>query len=345
MAEATRTSTHWQSGPLPWQRQQMDRLAEQHRQGRLPHALLLAGPEGIGKTWFAAAVSAGLLCSEARQMQPCGRCDACQQAMAGSHGDQRWVEVLADKDKKAIGIDQVRDAITFVQKTAGYGQRKVLVVNPAEKMTVAAANALLKTLEEPSADTLLILVSHQPWLLPITVRSRCQQWAMPSPEDDQLRRWLTDAGVATEALDDLIRLGGGRPLSALAMADLERREQREKMDAVWQALLSGRAAGPGASESLKNIPPETALQALQQRLEFELRTMDVDPLKRRGTRLLLLHRLVGNLLKRMRSGANPGRDVLIDNVCSAASAVNDERGGAVLINRLGAVLGIAGSSE
>ncbi|MEE4202126.1 MAG: DNA polymerase III subunit delta' [Halieaceae bacterium] len=311
---------HWQSGPLPWQRGLFDQLDAQHRLARLPHALLLSGPASIGKVWFAEAVLAGLMCSERKGLSACGRCDGCQQAMAGSHGDLRWVRILTEREKKSIGIDQVRDAIDFVQKTAAYGAYKVLVIAPAEAMTTAAANALLKTLEEPSAQTLLLLVSHQPWLLPITVRSRCQQMVLPAPDNERQCSWLVDAGLSMQEAENLTQLVPGKPLAALSLTDEALRRDFEQLNTIWEGVLNGAHGAEATIESLRKVELKEALVSLQGLVERRVRVMSATSLQNEGRATLLLHRIVSRLLNRLNAGVTPARDVVVANVCRAAQA-------------------------
>lgn len=320
MSSADLQEKHWQSGPLPWQREAFERLDAQYRRGRLPHALLLTGPASIGKAWFAEAVLAGLLCGDRPGLSACGRCDGCQQAIAGSHGDLRWVRILNERDKKSIGIDQIRTAIEFVQKTAAYGAHKVLVIAKAGKMTTAAANALLKTLEEPSDDTLLVLVSHQPWLLPITVRSRCQQLVLAAPAHEQQVGWLIDAGVGEQDARALTQLAPGQPLGALALADPGLRAEYEQLNNIWQSLLSGSSGAEAAIDALRKVELSEALVVLQRLIERRVRNMTAAELRGAGGASLLLHRIVSRLLNRLTAGVTPARDVVVANICRAVEA-------------------------
>jgi len=170
------------SAPLAWQGQTWSRLVQQVEEGRLPHALLLAGEQHTGKSQLAMALARYLLCSEVRAGTNCGACAACERSAAGVHGDFRWVQ--PEGDSRVIKVDQVRALVEFLNQTAGFGARKVVVLAPADAMNVNAFNALLKSLEEPSSDTFLILVSDRLYQVPATIRSRCQLWRIPSPTMD-----------------------------------------------------------------------------------------------------------------------------------------------------------------
>jgi DNA polymerase-3 subunit delta' len=138
---------------------------------RLAHALLFAGPEGIGKCLVARTLAAYAFCC-GESPRPCGACPSCRQVAAASHPDYTFVQVPAGK--RDIGIDLIRELKRTVHRQAVAGGRHVAIVDDAERMSVAAQNALLKTLEEPPGPALLILVTASPGALLSTVRSRCQ---------------------------------------------------------------------------------------------------------------------------------------------------------------------------
>ena len=153
---------------------------------QLPHAVLITSVSGLGLTSSARSLCATLLCERAGDAA-CGECNSCSRVSAGTHGDYRWLEVV--EGKASIGVDQIREAGDFVTKTAGYGSQKILVIADAEKMTTGASNALLKTLEEPQGNSFIVLLSQRTWLLPATIRSRCQTWRLPALKP--LRRLIT----------------------------------------------------------------------------------------------------------------------------------------------------------
>jgi DNA polymerase-3 subunit delta' len=139
---------------------------------RLAHAVLLTGPEGVGKQRLAAALAALVVCQNQGE-EPCGECAGCHQVAAGSHPDVRVVGI--PPGKKEIRIEPIRELRAFVQLAPLTARRKVVLLNDAHALNVNAQNALLKTLEEPPPRSLLVLVTHAPGSLLPTVRSRCQR--------------------------------------------------------------------------------------------------------------------------------------------------------------------------
>lgn len=232
------TSTHY-----PWQQQAWVQL--QQLQGRWPHAILLHGPEGIGKTRFAEGLAQSLLC-ESPQMdgQACQTCVSCGWFSQYSHPDYRRLRpaILETEDtqsdetetktttkvpSKEIVIDQVRNLSHFMTMSTHRQGRRVVVIYPADAMNSAAANALLKSLEEPGPNTVFILVAcHVDSLLP-TLISRCHQFALSLPDANQALGWLSQQIDVSEA-EQLLAEYGGAPLAALAASHSDTKEQQQE---------------------------------------------------------------------------------------------------------------------
>ena len=191
---------------------------------RWPHAMLISGRRGLGKRLLAMHFARSLLC-EAPQADgsACGVCTSCRYVASGVHPDLRIVEpVIVDDEGNvtatdAITVERIRDVIAFTQLSTHRHRGKVVLIAPAEAMNVAAANALLKTLEEPPADTYMLLVSHQPARLPATIVSRCRRLAAPEPDAASAAQWLAER-VSMNATRVLAQAGGA-PLFALTLAD------------------------------------------------------------------------------------------------------------------------------
>lgn len=222
----------------------------QARRAQLPHALLLAGARGLGKLALARRFAAALLCEQPdARGDACGACPSCNWLGQGNHPDFRLLqpEALAEAEpgegeKKAsqqITIDQVRGLDDFLHVGTHRLGLRVVLVHPAEAMNRSTANALLKTLEEPSPDTLFLLVSNEPDRLLPTVRSRCQTLSVPAPETSLAIRWLEASGVEQAAR--WLPLAGGAPLLA---AELATPASRALLDAVVGELGKGPALEP-----------------------------------------------------------------------------------------------------
>lgn len=222
----------------PWQR-----LQARRERGVLPHALALVGPRGLGKRRFLERFVDSLLC---QQRQPdgeaCGHCRSCLLLKAGTHPDRVRVglEVRDDgKPRAEILIRQIRALSERLSKASQFGGWQVAVIDPADAMNAAAANALLKTLEEPTPSSLLILVADAPWRLPVTIRSRCQRIDFRLPDAQQASDWLRAEGVDDAAA--ALAASAGNPGLALAWVHSGAAEQRAQVRTDLAALAEGRA--------------------------------------------------------------------------------------------------------
>lgn len=205
-----------------WHQNDFESLAA--RAGQLPHALLVRGPAGIGKRVFARGLAQGLLCEQPlAPLRACGQCQACHWFSNDAHPDFRCLQpegaVAADSDeptdkkkKQDISIAQVRALGEFINVSAHRNGFKVVLIAPAEAMNVNAANALLKSLEEPPPRMQFLLVSDRPNMLPATIRSRCQQLALRSPSIAEAAQWLKVSGSAYPEL--ALAQAGGAPVLA-----------------------------------------------------------------------------------------------------------------------------------
>lgn len=227
---------------LPWQETTLRELLA--RRVTLPHAMLIHGRTGIGKVDFARALAQSLLCEAPEQSIACGTCAACRWFTDGNHPDYRelFPEALGDdaaegeealdadvrekKKSKEIKIEQVRDIADFMTLSTHRDGFRVLLVHPAEAMNAAAANALLKTLEEPPPRTSILLVTDSIGRLMATIKSRCQRVMAPVPKHEDALGWLDAQGVSAPAI--ALAQAGGAPLDAVAYADADYRQQRQQ---------------------------------------------------------------------------------------------------------------------
>lgn len=225
----------------------------QSRRQRLPHALLITGQRGLGKYALAKAFAAGLLCENpGGDGRACGHCLACGWFEQGNHPDFRLLqpEALAESDgeaedgkKKAsqqITIEQVRGLDDFFNVGTHRSGLRIILVYPTEAMNRNTANALLKSLEEPTPGTLFLLVSGEPMRLLPTIRSRCQVISVPLPAEQDAAAALAAVGVA-EA-EHWLALAGGAPLLAWELA--------QSGQGQWLDQLVKRLAAGGRNDAL-----------------------------------------------------------------------------------------------
>ncbi len=229
----------------PWQASLWQQLAGRTQHA---HAYLLHGPAGIGKRALAERLMYLLLCQQPQGLEACGQCKSCSLLTAGSHPDNYILE--------PIKVDQVRDLVSFAVQTAQMGGRKVVLIEPVESMNINAANALLKSLEEPSGETVLLLVSHQPSRLLLTIKSRCVQQACPLPSEAMSVAWLADAlpECTDEERVELLTLAAGSPLAAVSLQGQGVREQRALVVDGVKKLLKGQQSPTQLAEGWKDIP-------------------------------------------------------------------------------------------
>ena len=203
---------------------------------RLPHALLFAGPDGVGKRTFARELAKAVTCHAPVDGDACGECDSCVRAQSGEHPDIRVFVPEGTLHKIASMRDLAREA----QYRPFDNHRRVMVVDDAHKMRDEAANAILKTLEEPPPTTLIVLVTDQPYSLLGTIRSRCQTLRFAPVDAASIERFL--ASRFTRPLDEtqlLARVAAGRIGRALSTDLSVYRDQRKEMLGLVELLASG----------------------------------------------------------------------------------------------------------
>ncbi|HEU4532194.1 MAG TPA: DNA polymerase III subunit delta' [Steroidobacteraceae bacterium] len=198
---------------LPWLAAPLRDLRSAFDRGRLGHAVLVHGSPGVGGQDLARWLAHLVLC-EGAPPRPCGRCASCTLLAAGNHPDFRWIE--REEDAKQLKVEQVRDLAAALALKSYRGGYKAAVIAEADAMNANAANALLKTLEEPPPATLLVLVSSRPSRLPATILSRCQRISVARPRTDDALAWL-QARKAGTSWGSVLEHAAGEPLRALEL--------------------------------------------------------------------------------------------------------------------------------
>ena len=291
---------------LPWLEEHKNALNERLEAGRLGHAPLIQGPEGVGKRELARWLAERMLCLDPNGREPCGQCRACELMASGTHPDFFGIDI--PEDRKSIPVDSIRGLIEKMQLTPSVGAARVGLFVDADAMNRNAANALLKTLEEPSPGAWLVLCSDQPASLPATIRSRCQKLALRPPPLDIAGQWLAEVcgEVDEPSRRAALVLAGGAPLAARAMLEhgefergltiletlvepaADRRSSKLledwQQDAIgtwqwlarWLALMMNRVRGvasadlPMADRLPVDLPPEHLARLWEQALQGRL---------------------------------------------------------------------------
>lgn len=280
----------------PWLTPTWDRLLAALSRGRLGQALLITGPAGVGKRWLADHLAQRLLCaSPSPDGTACGRCDDCRLARVRHHPDWVLLEPDPDEPGREIRADEVRRLCAQESLTPTRGATKVFQIAPAEAMNAFAANSLLKTLEEPVASTLWILIAERPQRLRQTLRSRCQHIGLVSPPADAALPWLqsrlAEHGSAA-GVDARLCLGlaYGAPLRAYALASGDGLETRRRvLDGLLGVVEAEHDPLDIANEWLR-LEPDLVLAAMIDWLTDLLR-LAADPCAERLTNRDLRARL------------------------------------------------------
>jgi DNA polymerase-3 subunit delta' len=221
---------------LPWLHQSQQRLRDSMRAQRLPHSSLFLSTPGLGAEHLANWVAALALC-ESRTERPCGVCPSCSLLRSDSHPDYYLVRL--EEDAKQIKVDQIRELIGSLALKSYRGGYKVGIIEGAETLNANGANAFLKTLEEPTADTILIIIARPTHRLPATIASRCLRLALRPPPTDTAIAWLKAHGSPDQNWDAALALAGGAPLLAMEFNDVGIAALEREMQEGMQAVAAG----------------------------------------------------------------------------------------------------------
>ncbi len=312
--------------PYPWQQETWQSLLTRFQQGQLPHGLLFNGSAGVGKRHLAQCLAEFVLCLSPQSDAACGQCKSCELIKAGTHPDLQ--SVSPEETGKAVKIDQVRKLNAFLGQTSQQGGYKIAILAPAEAMNINAANALLKNLEEPSANTLIILISDSPNRLMATIRSRCQAVAFSVPVLAEASRWLSPLCGDHEP-ESLLNMCGGAPLAARDLLDEGRLEARLAFAKDLHEIANGQMFSLQAASRWMDAEPLLLIEALLSWLQFasrqEAQPQSMQMMEEELALMAVLHsvavkirfRLYDKLLQskaQLLSGANPNQQLLLEEI-------------------------------
>ena len=231
----------------PWNKENWQHVAAMTQRNELPHAFLFSGLEGLGKLEFSKAVAMLLMCANREGLveggtAACGQCKQCKLFLADTHPDFKLLS--PEEGSKIIKVDAIRSLVDFFGQSSMQGGKKVAIVSPAESLNHNAANALLKTLEEPTPNSHIILISHSPGQLLATIRSRCQVVDFSRPSEEITLKWLAgsvvnkNAGsVEGEDLLKVLALAQYAPLRARSYLESNALEENNKMIEELSSVL------------------------------------------------------------------------------------------------------------
>ncbi len=315
----------------PWQQSVWSDLIKRHHVHGLPHALMFTGPKGVGKHALSLQVAQWLLCS--RRVSDnlevaCGQCHSCQLWAAGNHPD--FQQCKPEDGSRQIRIDGVRKVNEFLVQTPQISPCQVVILAPVEVLNNNAANALLKTLEEPPGESFILLETERLGSVMPTIRSRCQRLTLVAPPTADSIQWLQQQGCDEHSAAQALRMNQNAPLAALEWMQNDAHGQHRKWLAALQQWSTGQAPLDGTlavwktddlgdvlewlSQLLSDLMRASMGATVEQLIEPEvLGCFDVAILDK--AKLLALHERIAVALGQIRSGASfHNRQLLLESL-------------------------------
>lgn len=251
---------------MSWLSAPWERLCHSLADNRLPHALLVTGEQGVGKRFFADQFAALLVCERPDMAigERCGRCKQCELTAAGTHPD---IRCYTPEKSRMIRIDQIRSLSSFAVASPQVAGRKIALIDRADQLNINSANALLKTLEEPVPDLVLILLQESGRPILPTIRSRCQAWPIATPSPEQADRWLQaqleqmqpDPRPTAEQCRRALGLAANAPRRALVYLTGDFMTQRTEALDHFRRFMKGQIAVGEAARPFKALGLEVSL--------------------------------------------------------------------------------------
>lgn len=257
----------------PWHKKAWQQLLQMHQAQRIPHAILLSGIKGLGKRVFADNLVASLLClQQTEQFEACGKCHSCHLLAAGSHSDHTLI--TPEEAGKQIKVDQIRQLKASQTLMPKVSNAKTVLITHADQMNLSAYNSLLKLLEEPQPNSVLILISENSQQLPITIKSRCQNIAMAVPDHEQALLWLQEQESQhdSKAWQALLKLSQGAPLQALAIQE-QGLAQTQIISKDIGLLMKGQANPVQMAASWQQFDLKSVMYQLQSLMQAKIESL------------------------------------------------------------------------
>lgn len=253
---------------MPWLTPVMEPFAQALDQGRMPHATLIHGERGVGKRQLAETIAALLVCDRrvAGSRQACGECRQCQLVGGESHPD---IRIYQPEKSRMIRIDQVRALSQFAVASPQVARLKVAILDRADQLNINAANALLKTLEEPASDVVLLLLQETGRPVLPTIRSRCRVMSVPTPPAAEAVSWLLarleerDEASAPEQQALALQLARGAPRLALELLDTGFLEHRKAALDAFRQFMKGAMSVATAAKAFRDLGHEATLNLME----------------------------------------------------------------------------------
>ncbi len=303
----------------PWQTTQWQHFRQQLEQQRLPHAILVSGVEGLGQLALAENMVAAILCENLAEPH-CGHCHSCQLLAAGSHTEHTVIK--PEEAGKQIKIEQIRDLKQKQILTSTLSTWKTVIIEPADAMNINAYNSLLKLLEEPAANTLLILVSSQVNKLPITILSRCQNYVLQAPSQQQALEWLNEQGQYEDShLNQLLALSSQAPLSVLAMLEADTLVYLKQVDQDFNAMVKGEINPVITARDWQSYDLTLVLNYLQ----ILVKNSVIKHSERDNKRIWYIYDCIINTIKLLSSSHNLNKVLLIEQFMVSVMKPQDNK--------------------
>ena len=253
---------------MPWLMPLLERFTKDLDQGRLPHATLVHGERGVGKRRLAERIAALLVCDQrvVGVAEPCGQCRQCHLVVGESHPD---IRVYQPEKSRMVRIDQVRALSQFAVASPQVARFKVAIVDRADQLNINAGNALLKTLEEPAADVVLLLLQETGRPVLPTIRSRCRIMPLATPAANEAAGWLSAQLSGRDDLPDTgdqalaLHLAGGAPRLALDLLDSGFLQQREAALDAFREFMKGQISVADAARAFRELGHEATLNLME----------------------------------------------------------------------------------